>query len=677
MHEQHQVELRESVASVNRFMRRLKDRLIEQYGTGDDRVELKSDRWLQRRIALVLKHGNKGTFGPSKLRREIANQPDGMFRGCVSATRPGQVVILDTHVLNLEAYDPELDETVSLQLTAALDLATRSILAWRITVKDPAAVDATMMLADTLVPLQMRPAWKDKLRFDHMSVQTARLVTLDERLACAAALPVMYPELFLVDNGKIYVSDAMRSACQRLGASIPRARAYQATDKAHVERLFGTIQTMFAEHVAGYKGRDVSHRGPEPEASARWTVDEIREFFAEFVVTVYQRKAHAGLVNPWAPHVALSPNDAYSQALEVAGYFPTPQAPDLFYELLPLRWRQINAAGIVIEKRWYNAEIVADMRHKESPYPRGNRKQWPIRIDPRDLKYAYLKDVDGTWHTLKWTKADGMLGVCTDRMAAYARAALHGRGIHHPDEDDILGELMALQRRTDAPETWSVSDRELSRERSKAQDAARDRHNAAISVPPPEPELPSASAITGSVPRGEDDDLVLDPAELLDLGVVRGGKGQRGRPHERGYVHRTGASDRCRSVHAHAVAQVRVRRGRAVPTKATDVRPVPGAARRAADASAARAHAVPRSRSHRAHTRHAADAHRLRDDPVDERGTEAQLGGPSRFAHGRGRRSRQVDDRQDVRKEARGGPAAGLSRAIRGAGLAGRKRSTR
>ncbi|MGP3750103.1 hypothetical protein [Streptomyces sp. IBSNAI001] len=54
-----------------------------------------------------------------------------------------------------------------------------------------------------------------------------RLVTLDERLAGAAARLVVLPETIVVDWGKVFVSGALTAACESLGISVrpapPRA----------------------------------------------------------------------------------------------------------------------------------------------------------------------------------------------------------------------------------------------------------------------------------------------------------------------------------------------------------------------------------------------------------------------------------------------------------------------
>lgn len=76
-----------------------------------------------------------------------------------------------------------------------------------------------------------------------------RLATLDERLAGAAARPVVLPETIVVDRGKVFVSRAFTAACETLGISVQPAPPHAPTAKGIVERAFGTINALFCQHL--------------------------------------------------------------------------------------------------------------------------------------------------------------------------------------------------------------------------------------------------------------------------------------------------------------------------------------------------------------------------------------------------------------------------------------------
>ncbi|MEV0259250.1 Mu transposase C-terminal domain-containing protein [Streptomyces sp. NPDC050732] len=471
----------------NRFYRRTQNRLDTEHGPGT--VPLPGRDTFRRAVAYLL---DISPSAPAYQRASAANQPDRPF-GNVIATRPGEVVMLDTTPLDVLAYDPGTATTIRVELTVALDVATRSILAWRLTPEGTKAIDIGLLLADVMTPEIMRPDWSDALRYRMLRVPYERLLSVDDRLAEAAARPVIYPETLLYDHGKPYKSEVVQRACTRWKIDLQDARKLQPTDKPHVERLFKTIREQFAEHVAGYKGFNVAHRGRTVEAQARWTIDELTEFFAEYVIAVYQRKHHRGLTLHGFPDLRVSPNEAYTMALGSAGYVDCPREPNVYFELLPIAPRAIHPYGVELNHLTYNADILYRYRRAKAPYPDG---LWPIRYDPRNLLHAYFLDpADGRWHVLRWTHALGEHQPFTDITLREAKRLITLRGRTPEDQDAVAQALTDLQNRTDAPETWTRSDRKRhtrDEHRGTAQSRDMQRGEAPVDNHPPLAVVPDA-----------------------------------------------------------------------------------------------------------------------------------------------------------------------------------------
>ena len=55
-------------------------------------------------------------------------------------------------------------------------------------------------------------------------------------------------------------------------------------DKATIERTFGSINTLFCQHVAGYTGRDVTRRGSSIESQELWPLADLQELLDEWVI---------------------------------------------------------------------------------------------------------------------------------------------------------------------------------------------------------------------------------------------------------------------------------------------------------------------------------------------------------------------------------------------------------
>jgi putative transposase len=279
---QHGIEVDESTGDMNRFKRRVQNRLDASHGKGEVRLpEMKTfRRWTEAILP------GKHTTGSAVTRRTADNRPEDSYQA-VTASRVGEAVMLDTTPLDVLCYDPVEDITYTTELTIAIDVASRSLLAWRFKPGGTKAADAGALIGDAMTPEPMRPGWPDKLRHSALKLACEPLLSLDERFAAAAARPVVFPEKVIIDHGKAFASQAVKDACRRYGISVQDARVYRPTDKPQVEAAFKTIRAGFSQHVAGYKGYKVDQRGRQAEQHARWTLDDIDYFFAEYVISVF------------------------------------------------------------------------------------------------------------------------------------------------------------------------------------------------------------------------------------------------------------------------------------------------------------------------------------------------------------------------------------------------------
>ncbi|MDT0392318.1 hypothetical protein [Streptomyces dubilierae] len=138
--------------------------------------------------------------------RQVPASVDGRAFTPATALRPGEQVQVDTTRLDVLALFDD-GRLARPELTIAVDVATRAILAAVLCPSATKAVDAALLLAEVAVPHPARPTWPDILCMEHASaLPHQRLAALDERLAGAAARPVALPETIVVDRGKVFVS---------------------------------------------------------------------------------------------------------------------------------------------------------------------------------------------------------------------------------------------------------------------------------------------------------------------------------------------------------------------------------------------------------------------------------------------------------------------------------------
>lgn len=255
------------------------------------------------------------TFGSAVTRRQAANRPEGVFTPSFAA-RPGEQVQIDSTPLDVLVLLAD-GLTARADLTIAVDVATRTICAAVLRPVGTKAVDASLLLARMLVPEPMRPGWAAALKLSASRLPHGRLLDIDARMAAAAARPVIVPDTIVIDHGKVFVSETFTRVCERLGISVQPARPGTPTDKPIVESTLGSINTLFAQHVAGYTGPNVTRRGAGVEAA--WTIGELQDLLDEWLIVGWAHRPHDSLRDPAFPTRAVSPNDKYTSLVAAAG----------------------------------------------------------------------------------------------------------------------------------------------------------------------------------------------------------------------------------------------------------------------------------------------------------------------------------------------------------------------
>ena len=443
-----------STGTRSRLIRRVVKTVEATYGPGV--VPLPGRSTLYKVIDAVA--SGRHTFGSAVTRRQTANRPHGMFTP-THAARPGEQVQIDSTPIDVLVL---LDSGVPVRadLTIVVDVATRTICAAVLRPVGTKAVDAALLLARMLVPEPMRPGWSGVLRMSASRLPHARLLDIDARMGLAAARPVIVPDTIVIDGGKVFVSDTFTRACERLGISIQRARPRTPTDKAIVEATFGSINTLFCQHVAGYTGSNTTLRGPD--AAGVWTLPELQDFFDEWLL-VWQARPHDALRDPFMPRRALSPNEKYAALVAAAGYLPLTLSGEDYLELLPVQWRQINAYGIRIGYRTYDCPELGPWRLQHSGIT-ARLGLWEVHYDPYDATQVFVRTTDG-WVTVPWTHLPMVAAPFAEFTWRYARRLAAEKGRDDTNETEVARVLDELLTRAAAGPVDKLTDRITGRAR--------------------------------------------------------------------------------------------------------------------------------------------------------------------------------------------------------------------
>ena len=440
-----------------------------------EQVPWPSQRSLYRLFDKVA--AGKHTSGSAGTRRSLAGRPAGMFAHLAVAA-PGEVMEIDSTPLDVMVW---LDDGVPgrVDLTGIIDVATRTVTA-AVLRPTTRSVDASVLLARTLTPEPMRPGWVEALKMTHSVLPWQRLCSIDERLAHAAARPVIAPQTIVCDHGSVYISRNFRASCRHLGINFQPARMATGSDKPHIERLFGSVASLFAQFVSGYTGSNPDRRGRDLTDKPLWSMLELQELLDEWLIAFWQNRPHDGLRDPTQPARAFSPNQMYAALVESAGYVPVALKADDYIELLPARWRAINAYGIKVDRRTYDSDGLNPLRQQRSGVS-GHKGLWEVHHDPYDVSRIFLRGPDG-WITVFWRHLHRVPAPFGELAWDHARRSLLADG-RAATEEQIADTVAALLRRAHAgPEPKAVP---MSKKDRRV--AARTR---ATTPPHPEPAQP-------------------------------------------------------------------------------------------------------------------------------------------------------------------------------------------
>ncbi|GED88244.1 Mu transposase C-terminal domain-containing protein [Streptomyces sp. 6-11-2] len=361
-------------------------------------VKLPSRATLYRLLAKLT--AGTHTTGSATTRRSKAHGAK-TPHGQLPVFAPGEIMQIDSTPLDVLVL---LDNGVTgkVELTAMVDVATRTLTAavLRPTTK---SVDASVLLARTVTPELMRPGWKDVLSMSRSVLPHRRLLALDERLEHAAARPVIVPEMIVCDHGSVFISRNFRSSCRFLEIEFQPTHKGSGFEKGHIEKMLGSVATLFAQYLPGYTGRNTDHRGRHLEHERLWPLLELQELLDEWIVAKWQNRKHDGLRDPSHPGRLFTPNEKYATLVEACGYVPIALSGDDYVELLPAEWRVVNEYGIRIKNRTYDSPELGPMRRQDSGV-RAKRGLWEVHRDPYDVSRIWVRNHrgDGEWVAATW-----------------------------------------------------------------------------------------------------------------------------------------------------------------------------------------------------------------------------------------------------------------------------------
>ncbi len=326
---------------------------------------------IHRRVNSLDKHvTTKRRLGNQSAKQQF--QPlRGAFPG---ADYPNAVVQVDHTKVDLIIVDEEYRLPIGRPyLTIAIDVATKMISGFRITLDPPSASSAGLCIGHAIG------------KKEHWLAQ--RGINADWPI-----YGVM--QKLHLDNAKEFRGLMLERACKEYGIIIEHRPKGQPNYGPHVERAFRTF--MQRKHtLPGTTFSSVKDKlDYDSEGRACMTLSELETWFTIFIVYYYHHKPHRGNDN-------IPPIEMYNRLIlgngNIPGIglpFPVEDEETLRLHFSPYFERTVQRDGVVIDHIKYYSPVLRKWVNAKESGPNSRKRKFIFARDPRDISQVYFWDPD-------------------------------------------------------------------------------------------------------------------------------------------------------------------------------------------------------------------------------------------------------------------------------------------
>lgn len=400
--------------AVQEVFRRCGERAVEAPSAGAIRLRLNRIPERQRLFARGYKEKAKNRFLPAA----------GRFPG---ADYPLATIQIDHTPLDIILVDDSHRKPIGrLWLTLAIDVFSRMVAGYYLSFDPPSETSVAMCVGHAVLS---KEEWLLLHKVD-------------------ADWPVWgIPKKIHVDNAAEFRSDDLRQSCLAYGIHLEFRPVKQPRYGGHIERLLGTL----LKEIHGLPGTTFSSikdkEGYDPDKHAAMTKSEFEEWFVTYVCKVYHQRLHSG--------IGMSPRRKWEIGVfgnaETDGTGLPPRPADrlaVLLDFLPSFRRTIQTTGITIDGVRYYAEALRPWINAADPDAPGQKRQFVLRRDPRDISAVWFRD-PASGHYFKIPFADQSLPPMSAWEFEQAKGTLRKEGVRSINEAQILRAVTELRSKVE------------------------------------------------------------------------------------------------------------------------------------------------------------------------------------------------------------------------------------
>lgn len=302
---------------------------------------------------------------------------DHIFRAVFPRTRPSrplEMVELDATRLDVTVVWDGV-RVVNPWITVVIDLYSRMIVGFHLSASPPTIQTVSQTLLNAMFP-------KDYIK---------KFKRIDGDWPCYGM-----PELIVVDRGKENISKDVLQMAKEAGLNIKVLPGRSPWLKGCVERFFRTLNQGLVHGLPATTLSNYIKLGSyKPLKDGCITIDDLYECLHWWMIDVYSRRFHCGLMN--------YPIDEWSEGVENYPVQPMPNAEILkIWCMKNVDRRQLDRNGVELLRLKYCSDEVVDWLrdpdvNKAKDCPTGSVTV-RVKYDPADMGYVFVEHpVSGKW----------------------------------------------------------------------------------------------------------------------------------------------------------------------------------------------------------------------------------------------------------------------------------------
>jgi putative transposase len=297
---------------------------------------------------------------------DVAKQKCGMKTRSKNVLHALDFVQIDHTMVDVFILDDARMPLMRPWITMLIDLRTRVVLGYYISLCPPSAISCAMALVNAVFP-------KTKILLEFNDP--------DILYICYGLMKVVHS-----DNASEFTSDNFEATCRAYGIDPVLRPLGRKHFGGHIERLIGTMMGK-VHFLRGSTQSNVIKRGEiDPEKQATRMLGEFELWMARSV-SIYHDTVHRSLKGQ-------TPFEVWRDDMTTPGgqdvMPPTPADPRTFaLDFFPTDDRIVSPKGILFNDRYYDNQILRGLV----------RERVFFKYDPRDLSRIFLK-VDGIYHDI-------------------------------------------------------------------------------------------------------------------------------------------------------------------------------------------------------------------------------------------------------------------------------------